>query len=82
MGRRSDSTSASAMSRKEIGKRISTGRNNGYSGNEPITIDQDPHFGWDIGTFFLNGYTREQTESGVSVFLKTLGDRVMLWFNL
>ena len=69
--------------RKELGKRINTGKDNGFSGNESIT-DEDPHFGWDIGTFYLNGYTREQFVSGSEepIFLKTIGDRVTLWFNL
>lgn len=80
-----DTISPTATPRKELGKRINTGKDNGFSGNnpEPIT-DKDPHFGWDIGTFYLNGFTREQMVSGSEepIFLKTLGDRVTLWFNL
>lgn len=72
-------TSPDAIPRKELGKRINTGKNNGFSGEEAIT-DKDPHFGWDIGTFYVNGYTREGNEEGL--FLKTLGDRITLWFNL
>lgn len=78
-----DATAPTATPRKELGKRINTGKDNGFSGNESIT-DEDPHFGWDIGTFYLNGYTREQFISGSEepVFLKTVGDRVTLWFHL
>ncbi len=76
------STSPSDVPRKELGQKIRTERNTGYSGN--ITIDaSDPHIGWDIGTFVVNGYTRETKDAlGDSVFLKTVGDRVTLWFNL
>lgn len=79
----SDKDLSTVTPRKELGKRINTGIDNGFSGNEPIT-DKDPHFGWDIGTFYLNGYTREQTDEGSKepIFLKTVGDRVTLWFHL
>lgn len=78
-----DKTLPTATPRKELGKRINTGKDNGFSGNEAIT-DKDPHFGWDIGTFYLNGYTREQIVAGNEepIFLKTVGDRVTLWFHL
>ena len=59
----SDKSSSTATPRKELGKRINTGKDNGFSGNESIT-NKDPHFGWDIGTFYLNGYTREQIVAG------------------
>lgn len=68
--------------RKELGSKINTGKDNGYSGDEGISSD-DPHYGWDIGTFFVNGYTREtMDDKGKPVFLKNVGDRVTLWFNL
>ena len=69
------------MKKLEV-KRINTGIDNGYSGNEPIDKD-DPHFGWDIGYFFINGYTRETKMSdNTPVFLKNVGDKVTLWFHL
>jgi hypothetical protein len=62
--------------------KINTGKDNGYSGSQNID-DKDPHFGWNIGTFFVNGYTREtQDEYGNPIFLKNVGDRVTLWFRL
>lgn len=67
---------------KIMGTRINTGRDNGYSGNE-IIDGKDPHFNWNIGTFFINGYTRETFDTeGNIVFLKDVGDRVALWFKL
>ena len=69
--------------RMELGETINTGKDNGYSGN--IAIDNnDPHFGWSIGQFYVNGYTRSTIDSNdnTTVFIKDLGDRVTLWFNL
>ena len=75
-------TQATATPRKELGTKINTGKDNGYSGKEAIE-NKDPHYGWDIGTFFVNGYTRETSDyAGNPIFLKNVGDRVTLWFNL
>lgn len=75
-------SSAAAKPRKELGQKINTGKDNGYSGN--IAIDKDdPHYGWNLGTFIVNGYTRETSSSdGTPVFLKNIGDKVTLWFTL
>lgn len=71
-----------ATPRKELGTKINTGKDNGYSGNKTIT-NEDPHYGWDLGTFFVNGYTTETIgDDGNLVFLKNVGDKVTLWFNL
>lgn len=71
-----------AEPRMELGVKINTGKDNGYSGNEAID-NKDPHFGWDIGTFYVNGYTRSTVDTDNQyVFIKKLGDRVTLWFNL
>ncbi len=75
-------TLATDTPRKELGTKINTGKDNGYSGNEAIG-NKDPHYGWDLGTFFVNGYTRETADyAGNPIFLKNVGDRVTLWFNL
>ena len=67
---------------KQLGSKINTGKDNGYSGNEPIDKD-DPHYGWNIGYFYVNGYTRETaTADQTPVFLKNVGDKVTLWFHL
>lgn len=78
-----DETSPDATPRKKFEvKKINTGKDNGYSGNEPIDKD-DPHYGWDIGYFYINGYTREtETTEHIPVFLKNVGDKVTLWFHL
>lgn len=65
-----------------LGTAVSTGKDNGYSGSNPIT-QSDPHFGWTLGRFFITGYTSDTTDdAGNPVFLKTVGDKVTLWFHL
>ena len=74
-------TSSAAAPRKELGQKVNTGKDNGYSGNNAIDKD-DPHYGWNLGTFVVNGYTRETSSNGTPVFLKNVGDKVTLWFTL
>lgn len=65
-----------------LGETINTGTDNGFSGSNKIGKD-DPHFGWNLGSFFVSGYTRvSNDQDGNPVFLKTVGDKVVLWFNL
>ena len=67
---------------RNLGTLTNTGKDNGYSGNNPIGI-KDPHYGWEIGHFFVSGYTREtKDDAGTPVFLKNVGDQITLWFNL
>ncbi|MCR8968441.1 hypothetical protein [Facklamia sp. 7083-14-GEN3] len=76
--------SPSDKPRREFKSKVNTGLDNGYNLNEAEKIDkEDPHFGWDLGFFTVNGYTREAKESnGKPVFLKTVGDEIRLWFTL
>lgn len=67
--------------RKTLGSKVEVKKDNGYDGDVVIGT-KDPHYGWDIGKFFINGYTSETTKNGCPVFLKNLGDKVTLWFNL
>ena len=76
-----NTASAAATPRKELGQKIKTGKDNGYSGENEIDKN-DPHYGWNLGTFVVNGYTRETTDNGTPVFLKNVGDKVTLWFTL
>lgn len=73
--------SAAVTPRKELGQKVNTGKDNGFSGNDAIGKD-DPHYGWQLGTFIVNGYTRETSHNGIPVFLKNVGDTVTLWFTL
>ena len=65
-----------------LGAAVNTGKDNGYSKINKIEAN-DPHFGWTLGRFFVSGYTRVSEDSDANpVFLKTLGDKVTLWFTL
>lgn len=63
---------------------INTGKDNGFNENEGNDLDvQDPHYGWKLGSFFVSGYTSEtENNSGDPVFLKNVGDKVSLYYNL
>ena len=65
-----------------LGKRVRVKNFDGYFGEETINKD-DVHYGWDLGNFFVSGYTDDVTDTeGNKVFLKNVGDKVTLWFNL
>ena len=77
-----DSSSVLDEPRKELAsKSVNAGKDTGFSGADAIDID-DPHFGWKLGTFVINGYTRETEHNGKAVYLKNVGDKVTLWFSL
>lgn len=60
---------------------VNAGKDTGYSENHSVKED-DPHYGWRIGRFRIDGYTRHIDNDGTPVFLKTVGDTVKLWFEL
>lgn len=67
---------------KTLGSVVNTKVDNGYSGSDPLNIN-DPHYGWKIGEFFVSGYTRDtKDDDRTPVFLKNVGDQITLWFNL
>ena len=67
---------------KKLGETIRTNENKGYTGQKPLDI-KDPHYGWELGQFFVSGYTRDtENNDGDPVFLKNVGDQITLWFNL
>lgn len=66
----------------KLGTKVKTGKDNGYSGQEEIDKD-DPHYGWDLGQFYVSGFTQHTTDSEENaVFLKNVGDKVQLNFQL
>ena len=74
--------SAADEPRKEIASSpVKTEKDKGFSGEKTIDKD-DPHFGWKLGTFVINGYTREATYGDNTYYLKNVGDKVILWFTL
>ena len=65
-----------------MGSVVNAGHDTGFSESNKIT-EKDPHFGWTLGDFYVDGYTRvTANEGGDPVFLKTVGDTVTLWFQL
>lgn len=65
-----------------LGEKVRTEKFDGYSGEKEIT-KKDAHYGWELGNFFVSGYTdKVQNTEGEMVFLKNVGDKVTLWFNL
>ncbi len=80
-----DTSSANTGASNEtynLGSKVRVVDFDSYSGGETITKD-DAHYGWDLGNFFVSGYTDEVKGSdGNMVFLKNVGDKVTLWFRL
>ena len=65
------------------GEKVRVENFEGYAGAKETIKKNDPHYGWNLGHFFVSGYTDKQTNSnGDMVFLKNVGDKVTLWFNL
>ena len=60
---------------------VNAGKDTGYSEENQIK-EGDPHSGWRIGRFCVDGYTRRIDKDGTPIFLKTVGDTIKLWFEL
>lgn len=67
--------------RWNLGSAVNTGKDNGFSGSDTIDRD-DPHYGWNLGQFYVSGYTQRTSDSDGDVFLKNVGDQVELHFEL
>ncbi len=65
-----------------LGEKVNAGKDTGYS--EKRKIEQgDPHYGWNIGEFFVSGYSSKAEDNDNNpIFLKNVGDKVVLWFIL
>ena len=70
-----------SANRYYMGESVKTKWDSGYEGEEQIQ-QGDIHFGWDIGTFFIDGFTSVVKDGDDPVFLKNAGDKVQLWFTL
>lgn len=53
----------------------------GFKNPELIKSD-DPHIDWNVGKFYVSGYTDVRMDGDTPVFLKVPGDKAALWFNL
>lgn len=66
----------------QLGSKVRVQDFDSYSGTVPIEKN-DIHYGWDLGNFFVSGYTENVSDAeGNPVFLKNVGDQVTLWFHL
>lgn len=66
----------------ELGKRVRVADFENYSGERPIDAN-DPHKDWDLGQFYISGYTSDRMyEDDGLVILKNVGDEITLWFKL
>lgn len=80
----SSTPAVAEVSRYRLGQDslVNTGKDNGYSEAKNIDKD-DSHWGWNIGEFYVTGFTRPtKSNDGNPEFLKNVGDKVVLWFNL
>lgn len=80
-GNEDDKVTIDSSPKKEFSYVTNAGKDTGYSKNNVIDRN-DPHFGWSIGYFTINGYTRETEFEGTPIYLKNYGDKVTLWFTL
>ncbi|MDW5299555.1 MAG: hypothetical protein SA378_05385 [Sedimentibacter sp.] len=65
-----------------LGTKTKVDNFDGYFG-EKLIDNGDVHYGWELGNFFVSGYTDEVSDTdGNMVFLKNVGDKVTLWFKL
>jgi hypothetical protein len=56
--------------------------NEGYSDGEAVG-EKDPHYGWALGRFYINNFSRVIDEkAGNPIVLKTPGDEITLGFKL
>lgn len=66
----------------KLGSKVRVADFDTYAGEKSIG-KADPHYGWDLGDFFVSGYTDKiENANGNTVFLKNVGDKVTLWFRL
>ncbi len=74
--------SAAEEQKYYLGSAVNAGTDTGYSESNDIK-ENDPHFGWELGRFYISGYTRvTKDESGNPVFLKNVGDEVGMYYVL
>lgn len=65
-----------------LGKTQAVTVDNGFIKNINMDSD-DPHLGWDLGKFVVGGFTtNKKSSNGDTVFLKNVGDKITLWFNM
>lgn len=65
-----------------LGKTQAVTVDSGFIKNINMDSD-DPHLGWNLGKFVVGGFTtNKENSNGDTVFLKNVGDKITLWFNM
>lgn len=65
-----------------LGDVIKTEHDKGFL-NEQKIEEGDPHYGWKLGQFYVDGFTATtKNTDNTPIFLKNVGDKVTLWFKL
>lgn len=67
--------------RYRLGETVKCDEADGYYGIDTMDRD-DPHYGWELGNFFVGGYTEYVKQGDTVIFLKSSGDQISLWFKL
>ena len=67
--------------RYRLGDTVKVDDFDSYYGEKAIEKG-DLQYNWEIGNFFVSGFTSNIEKDGKVVFLKNVGDVVTLWFNL
>ena len=76
-----DETEGNMEEKCYLGTVVDAGDND-YSKSDKIDKD-DIHSGWQLGQFYVSGFTQKSKDSdGNFVFLKNVGDKIKLYFNL
>lgn len=79
---KAEEATSKSENRFYLGESMKTGWDNGYKNEEKIK-EGDPHFGWKIGDFYVEGFTSVvKDDDGNPIFLKNVGDKVKLLFRL
>lgn len=71
-----------AGAKTQLGERVRVENFDGYYGDAGSLSEDDPHYGWDLGQFFVSGHAISKTDEGTPMFLKKEGDQLLLWFHL
>ena len=58
-----------------------TGKDNGFSQMNAINSN-DPHYGWQLGRFYIEGFTDVVVNNGKITILKNVGDKINFGFIL
>ena len=78
----SDKSSQHLTEMHSLGEKVKVENSDGYYGHQEIEKN-DIHYGWDLGNFFVSGFTAKTNDNTENItFLKNVGDKVTLWFQL